>query len=58
MTYADAMDAVVEANKLGAKGLQVVGIVDVPSATATKPYMLLLGFPPPMSGSDTAWYDK
>jgi len=51
-------EAIIRANKLGAKGIQVVGFIDRCSATQNPELLLTIKMPEPMTAGEVAWYDK
>ena len=52
-------DAILRANKWGAKGIQVVGFGVPQSAMQSPSYILIVDLAPgPETASETPWYDK
>ncbi len=52
------LDAILEANQLGAKGIQVIGYSEPQSAAETPNFVLLVQTPEQGTTSEPAWYDK
>lgn len=50
-------DAIRRANKLGAKGIQVVGYIESQSATESPDLKLIMQLPPLETASGVAWYE-
>ena len=51
-------DALIRANKLGRKGVMVIGYIE-PQSAADKPELTLItALPPTETASDTPWEDK
>lgn len=54
----EVLKAIIKANKLGAKGIQVVGYGIPATADSSPDYYLAIQFPPTLGAAgDTPWYD-
>lgn len=53
----EILDAIVRANKLGAKGIQVVGYGESQSASASKCLVLVTQTPILVTASEKEWYE-
>jgi len=60
MTRQDELirDAIIRANKLGAKGIEVTGFAQPDDATQRPDYYLITQSPELTDASESAWYDK
>lgn len=58
MNHNQILDAIIRANKLGAKGIMVTGYLEPQSAASSGEFYLVTCQPPIMSTDATQWYDK
>lgn len=52
------LDAIVRANKLGAKGVQVIGYIEPQLATQDPHWMLITEPPKEQDASELPWYER
>ncbi len=50
--------AILDANKLGKRGLRVIGIIEPTSASEMPWYRLAVCFDEPKTASETPWWEK
>ena len=51
------LEAIIRANKLGAKGVQVIGYIEPQTASQPSSFLLITRIPELISASDKEWYD-
>ena len=52
------LEAIIRANKLGAKGTEVIGFLRPGSAISDCRYSLVAQIPKPTTASELMWYDR
>ena len=51
------LEAIIRANKLGAKGVQVIGYIEPQTASQPSSFLLITRISELISASDKEWYD-